>query len=129
MKLLKILLMVALIITGVIGIVFFFTQKITKPADKFFTLLTEEKFSEAWDMTHPQLKSLINKEDFTDLMKKYKMNTFKSVSWSTRRLKNGAGILYGTCYLTDGTEYIITMNFLPHEDIYKITRVVLPPLN
>jgi hypothetical protein len=128
MKFIKILLLTAAIASGVIAIVFYITNQITKPAEEFFMLLSQEKYSEAWEMTHPDyLQAQISKDDFTKLMIKYNLKEFDSISWSTRRLKNGAGMLTGNCTLKDGSIIDITLNFLPHNDVYKITKMVLPP--
>lgn len=121
MKVVKILILMAVIIGGVIGLVFYFLKAITVPADQFFAFLAQSKTREAYDMTHSSLKNLTNYEQFEKIVADFRLDKFNKISWATRRLKNEKGVLSGMVTLEGGATIPMTLAFDKEDDIWKIS--------
>lgn len=121
MKVLKIIALVAVIVAGIVALVFHLLKGITVPADQFFALLANGQTRQAYDMTHSSLRNITTYEQFEKIVADFRLDKFKEVSWHTRRLKNGRGVLAGTVTLEGDSSMPMSLAFDKEEGIWKIS--------
>ncbi len=118
---------IAAFIGAIFGLVFMFTQDMTRAGNDFMAAFTGPQPAAAWRMASPALQGTISEEEFARLPM---VRTWQgaSVSWSSRSRTNNEGVLGGTISQTAGRTTPIRLKLTKSAaDVWQVLGITVGP--
>ncbi|MHC4293544.1 MAG: hypothetical protein ACYSTX_04550 [Planctomycetota bacterium] len=109
----------------ILGVVFAVTQPMVNVAEEFFTLVSQGKIEQAYQLTAADVQAEFTLGDFHEMYDDGPAAKFKSASWHHRSFENDYGYLEGVLKTSDeiDPELDIVMELLNENGSWKIYSV------
>ncbi len=119
---LKIMLGLAVLVAGFVGLIFWMTAGLQRAADQFFKHIAANDYDAALAMTTPDFRANTDRAALEAFARSNGLDGYKSASWTSRSTDNNAGLLKGTLIVADGA-VPVSVNLVKHEGEWKIQNV------
>jgi hypothetical protein len=106
----------------ILGAVLAVTQPMVNVAEQYFTLISQGKIEQAYDLTASDVKAEFTLDDFYQMYDDGPATKFKSASWHHRSFENNYGYLEGVLKTYDEikSEINIAMELIRENGSWKI---------
>lgn len=112
-----------LVIVAIVVLAFVLTNGIADSADKFFTLIKDNKTQDAYDSTAKEFQAATTYAQFTAFLDKSSMGKYMSGMWSSRSIENNQGSLEGSITTSDKGVIPVQINLVNEEGKWKILNL------
>ena len=113
---------VAAIIGAIFAVVFTLTSGAAGAASEFLTLVSENKYEEAYQAATPQFRKEVGLDHFRSVIK---LEKFESVSWHSREIGNEGVKLEGTIKTRNGGTVDVIVKLEKVDDAWRVYSVTL----
>lgn len=128
-KVLKIILAILAVIVIAIALIFYFTSGPSNAAHEQLSALKSGNIESAYNMTSKAFQQTTSMDDYKNFVEKYPiLKTYKSVSFTERKIENGLGYISGTIENADGSQMKIEYQLVKEDDKWKIQAMQLTPM-
>ncbi|WP_164116842.1 hypothetical protein [Sphingorhabdus sp. Alg239-R122] len=119
-KFLKIAAGVAAVIALFVGAIFYFTAGMSDAADSFFAAASEGDTASAHSYLSSDFKAGTDESELAGYLAANSLDKVRDMSWSTRKIEGGKGILSGTVTTQSGTVVPVDISFVKEDGDWKI---------
>ncbi len=103
-----------------IGAIFYFTAGMSDTADSFFAAASEGDNASAHSYLSSDFKAGTDENELAEYLAANSLDKVRDMSWSTRKIEGGKGILSGTVTTQSGTVIPVDVSFVKEDGDWKI---------
>lgn len=114
---------IVIVIVAIVVLAFVLTNGVADSADKFFSLIKENKTKEAYDSTAKEFQAATTYDQFTAFLSGSSMNKYVSGTWTSRSVENNQGTLQGSINTSDKGVIPIEIKVVNEDGKWKILNM------